>query len=141
MGTDTEREILTVMQESTLGMRLCIPTEDDRGLSAQLSAHFGRAPYYTIVAEAGEDVDIVENESDHFGGSKRPPQFVADLDVTAVAVDELGQRSKAVFAEQDIEVYQAPAGTVANIVRAFEEDDLSPISSEDVHPSGHHRRD
>jgi predicted Fe-Mo cluster-binding NifX family protein len=40
-------------------MRLCIPTIDDAGLDAQLSAHFGSAPYYTIVDTESEAFEVV----------------------------------------------------------------------------------
>ncbi|MDQ1281302.1 MAG: Dinitrogenase iron-molybdenum cofactor biosynthesis protein, partial [Thermoproteota archaeon] len=30
-------------------VRIVIPTIDENGLDAQLSEHFGRAPYFTIV--------------------------------------------------------------------------------------------
>ncbi len=30
-------------------MRLCIPTINERGLTARLSPHFGSAPYHTVI--------------------------------------------------------------------------------------------
>ena len=30
-------------------MKICIPTADNNGMDAKASAHFGSAPYYTVV--------------------------------------------------------------------------------------------
>jgi predicted Fe-Mo cluster-binding NifX family protein len=38
-----------------MNMRIAVPSVDDRGLESEMSAHFGRAPYYTLVdVENGE---------------------------------------------------------------------------------------
>ncbi len=119
-------------------MRLCIPTKDDTGREAQLSDHFGRAPYYTIVDTGESSLEVVENESDHFGGSKQPPAFVADLDVDAVVVEELGERSMTVFERRGVDVYQSTENTVEGLWNLLERDALPELDTDDVHPSGHH---
>lgn len=120
-------------------MRIAIPTEDERGRDGAVSEHFGRAPSYAIVDAATGETEVVENHSDHYGGTKLPPEFVADLDVAAVIVDELGERSRAVFDERGVEVYsRGDRETVADLVEAFSADALEPLDPADVHPSGHH---
>jgi hypothetical protein len=59
--------------------RIVIPAEDGNGLNARLSEHFGRAPYFIIVElEDGNisNVQVVPNESEHFGGFGRPPDRI-----------------------------------------------------------------
>lgn len=119
-------------------MRVCIPTTDDTGHKASLSDHFGRAPFYTVLETDSGAADAVENKSDHFGGDKQPPVFIADLDVDAVIVRELGERSKTVFDERGIDVYRATAETVRDLLAAFERGKLAEVGTDDVHPSGHH---
>lgn len=122
-------------------MRLCIPTRDDSGREATRSEHFGRAPYYAVVDTDTSDVEVVENESDHHGGSTQPPVFVANLDVDAVVVEELGERSMSVFEKRGIDVYRASQTDVESLVDAFERGALSELDADDVHPSGHHDAD
>jgi predicted Fe-Mo cluster-binding NifX family protein len=119
-------------------MRLCIPTRDDSGRQAQLSEHFGRAPYYTVVDTDDSSVEVVENESDHYGGATQPPVFVANLDVDAVVVEEVGERSMSVFERRGIDVYRANQTDVESMVDAFERGVLPELDADDVHPSGHH---
>lgn len=121
-------------------MEVCIPTAESAGLDASISAHFGQAPYYTIVTTSDGSVEVVENTSDHYGGSKRPPVFVADLGVDAVVVETVGKRSMETFAERGIDVYEAPADTVDAVLTALDRQELERLEPADAHPSGHHRR-
>ncbi|AKH96997.1 NifB/NifX family molybdenum-iron cluster-binding protein [Halanaeroarchaeum sulfurireducens] len=118
-------------------MRVCVPTTDDAGLDAELSEHFGRAPFYTIADTETDAVETVENESDHRGGTKLPPTFVADLDVDAVIVTDIGRRSATRFAQRDIEMYQASSGTVADLRDRFADGALHQLDVDDAHDHSH----
>lgn len=118
-------------------MRVCVPTTDDTGLDAPKSDHFGRAPMYTIVDTETDAVETVENRSRPVGGSKMPPEFVADYDVDAVLVDHVGRRGMELFEELGIEVYHAPGETVRAVVEAFRAGDLETLGMADAHEHGH----
>jgi len=51
-------------QESLMKRRknviIAVATEDDRGLDATLSQHFGRCPYYVVVSTDGDEVTEVK---------------------------------------------------------------------------------
>ncbi|MFW5924491.1 MAG: NifB/NifX family molybdenum-iron cluster-binding protein, partial [archaeon] len=100
-------------------MRVCVPTTDDAGRTAQLSDHFGRAPYYTIVDTETDEIEVVPNESRHRGGTKMPPTYVAEYDVDAVLLDHVGKRGMELFDEHGIDVLQTDDGTVDDVVDRF----------------------
>lgn len=117
-------------------MRVCLPTTDDAGFDAQLSDHFGRAPYYTIVDTDEDDVDVVPNQSRHRGGSKMPPTFVAEQDVDIVILDHVGKRGMQLFEEHGIDVYEAPAETVSAVVDGFDPETSRQLDMSDAHSHG-----
>ncbi|MFB6093598.1 MAG: NifB/NifX family molybdenum-iron cluster-binding protein [Halanaeroarchaeum sp.] len=118
-------------------MRVCIPTTDESGRDAPRSDHFGRAPYYTFVDLETDEIEVVENQSRHRGGSAMPPTFVAERGADAVLVDHVGKRGLALFDEHGVEVYQTESGTVADVVAQFESDDAETITAEDAHGHDH----
>lgn len=80
-----------------MGERIIIPTEDNIGLNARLSEHFGRAPYFTVV-ELDENGSIssiraVANLSEHFGGFGRPPDTILQLRPNALITYGMGPRA------------------------------------------------
>lgn len=50
-------------------MKVCIPTYGKSGLNDQVNEHFGRAPTFTIVDTDNMEVKVIENRSEHMGGS------------------------------------------------------------------------
>ncbi|UWG47122.1 putative Fe-Mo cluster-binding protein, NifX family [Halanaeroarchaeum sp. HSR-CO] len=122
-------------------MRACVPTTSDDGATAELSGHFGQAPYYTIVDTETDAVDVIANRSDHRGGSKLPPTYVAEHDVDAVLVTEVGKRGMRLFDDYGIDVFQSEEGTVEEIVDRFRNDELAVFEYEDAHGHGRGEHD
>lgn len=56
-------------------MKLCIPTLGNGGLEDLVSEHFGRAPTFTVVDMANNEVKVAENTGEHFGGAGRNQRF------------------------------------------------------------------
>ncbi|MFB6133564.1 MAG: NifB/NifX family molybdenum-iron cluster-binding protein [Halanaeroarchaeum sp.] len=117
-------------------MRACLPTTDDAGVEADVSDHFGRAPYYTIVDTATGDVEVVENKSRHRGGEQMPPTFVAEQDVDVVVLDHVGKRGMNLFETHGIDVYEVQAGTVEAAIDAFDPDESRRLGMDDAHSHG-----
>ncbi|MCM8783155.1 MAG: hypothetical protein NC818_00015 [Candidatus Omnitrophica bacterium] len=58
-------------------MRICIPTETDKGLKAQVYSHFGSAPYFTIYDTEKETIETVTNtNTDHLHGNCQPMKIL-----------------------------------------------------------------
>ena len=112
--------------------RIVIPAEDGNGLDARLSEHFGRAPYF-IVVELNEDgsisnVQAVSNESEHFGGSGRPPDRLLQFKPNAVITYGMGPRALSIFQEARVAVLKANADTVKEVVEAYRQDRLEELT-------------
>jgi len=118
-------------------MRIAVPSADDSGLDAPLFDHFGRAPFYVIVDTDTGSVESIQNRSKHMGGTKMPPTFVAEHDVDAALAGHIGRRGIVLFGDQDIDVYRAEEGTVADAVDRLEAGALDQLGPEDGHAHGH----
>ena len=111
--------------------RIVIPAEDGNGLNARLSEHFGRAPYFIIVElEDGNisNVQVVPNESEHFGGFGRPPDRILQFMPNAVITYGMGPRALSIFQEARIAVLKANADTVKDVVEAYRQDKLEELT-------------
>jgi predicted Fe-Mo cluster-binding NifX family protein len=124
----------------TVKERIVIPAEDENGLNARLSKHFGRAPYF-IVVELNEDgsianVQAVPNESEHFGGTGRPPDRLLQFKPNAVITYGMGQRALSIFQEAKVAVLRANASTVKEVIEAYRQNKLEELT-EGCHQSHH----
>ena len=57
-------------------MKICVPTMGSGGLNGQISSHFGRAPNFTIVDSDSDEVVILDNTAEHFGGVAKTPEII-----------------------------------------------------------------
>ena len=101
-------------------MKICIPTLGNEGLDDSVSEHFGRAPTFTIVDVANNEVKIVQNTGEHFGGMGIVPEVVAEAGAEIVLCSGLGPRAISMFEQSGIEVYVGARGTVRDAIRAFQ---------------------
>jgi len=113
-------------------MKLCIPTMGDRGLDETVSAHFGRAPTFTIVDVSTNEVKVLRNESEHFGGAGLPPEILANAGAHVLICSGLGPRAITMFEEKGIDVYVGAAGTVKDAIKAFQEGTLHEATDENA---------
>jgi len=74
-------------------MRIVIPTNDDKGLLANMGAHFGKANFYTIVEldENGiKNVEVVKNPGHGAGGCSNAIANILTLKPDALIVVGIG---------------------------------------------------
>ena len=74
-------------------MKICIPTEDDRGLESRLFDHLGSAPFYTMIDLDGGELEIVRNRD--CGEDSRPLHYIKDFknhQIDAVVCGDVGRR-------------------------------------------------
>ncbi len=120
--------------------RLVVPVLDNRGLNAQLSEHFGRAPYFAVidVADDGQIVaqQSVANVSEHFGGVGRPPDRILQLQPTALITYGMGPRALAIFQQARVAVLRANANTLQTVIAAYAQDQLEELT-EGCHEARH----
>ena len=115
----------------TLKEKVVIPTEDENGLNARLSQHFGRAPYFVVVElEEGKvlSVQVVPNKSEHFGGNGRPPDRILQLRPNAVITFGMGPGALSRFQEAGVPVYRAQSDIVKEVVDAYVQGKLEELT-------------
>jgi len=121
-------------------VRIVIPVMNKTGLDAQLSEHFGRAPYFTVI-ELDENRSVmsqrtVPNTSEHFGGTGRPPDRILQFKPDALITYGMGPRALNIFQSANVAVLQANANTVRDVVSAYSNDKLEELT-EGCHHAQH----
>jgi len=122
-------------------MKICIPTNDDRGMDAVLCDHFGSAPFFTFIDTETGTCEVMKNGgSDHVHGACRPLEFMGKRPVDAVVCRGLGRGAFSKLQAGGVKVLVSLEADVSETVRAFEEDRLLAMSLERAcggHGHGH----
>lgn len=123
-----ERENWKIREEVNERMKLCIPTLGSGGLSDLVSEHFGRAPMFIVVNMMNNEVHMVANTGEHFGGLGNVPELIAGAGAEVLICSGLGPRAITAFEQLGIEVYVGASGTVQDAIRAFQAGELVEAS-------------
>jgi len=113
-------------------MKICIPTNGDKGLDDTVGEHFGRVPTYTIVDLDTEEVKVIPNTSHHAGGQGYPPEIMSREGVNTMVCSGLGRRAINMFEEMGIDVYIGATGSVKDAVSAFKQGKLQKAGASDA---------
>ena len=121
-------------------VRIVVPVMDKTGLDAQLSEHFGRAPYFTVI-ELDENKSVVSqktvpNTSEHFGGTGRPPDRILQFKPNALITYGMGPRALDIFQSANVAVLKANANNVRDVISAYSSDKLEELT-EGCHHAQH----
>jgi predicted Fe-Mo cluster-binding NifX family protein len=120
-------------------MRLLIPTTDTSGISARLSGHFGRAPYYTVADTATGKVVVAANPSIAQGeghehgtaGCVPASEVFGKGGFDAVVCQGIGPGAMNQLAQAGVPVFVHDGPDVASAVSAFRERSLRTATSAD----------
>lgn len=116
-------------------MKIGVPTMGDKGLEEAVSEHFGRAPTFTIVDMRTNEVKVLPNTGEHFGGFKLAPEILSEEGVEVMLCSGLGPRAISMFEQFGIEVYVAvdsSVTTVMDAIRAFQAGSLREASDKNA---------
>jgi predicted Fe-Mo cluster-binding NifX family protein len=125
------KRMLKGLEGGKLKERIVIPAEDGNGLNARLSKHFGRAPYFIIVEFEDDNisnVQVVPNESEHFGGFGLPPDRILQFRPNAVITYGMGPRALSIFQRAGVAVLKANADVVKDVVEAYMQGRLEELT-------------
>ena len=114
------------------GLRVCVPTLGWRGLDDEVCEHFGRAPTFTIVDLSTGKVEVIQNVSEHMGGSGLPPEIMRSHGVDVMICSGIGPRAVRMFEQFGVEVYVGAYGTVREAIRAWQAGKLQMATDENV---------
>ncbi len=118
-------------------VRIVVPVMDETGLNSQLSEHFGRAPYFTIV-ELDENRSVVSqktvpNTGEHFEDTEHPPSCIGPSRILQFKPDVLityglGPRALNIFQSANVAVLKANANTAEEVVSAYTNNKLAELT-------------
>ncbi len=97
-------------------MKICVPTSGQGGYDDLVSEHFGRAPTFTVVDTDSNNVNVIDNQSEHMGGSGKPPEQIAKTGAQVLLCSGLGPRAIDMLTSFGIEVYVGAQGTARQAV-------------------------
>jgi predicted Fe-Mo cluster-binding NifX family protein len=118
-------------------MKIAIPTVNDAGLESVVSEHFGRSAFFAIFDTETKEIHSVGNQGQHFGGSHRPAEVVANAATDVILCTNLGQKAFRYFQEREITVYTGASGKVRDVLRAHSEGRLQSATEAGSCPGRH----
>jgi predicted Fe-Mo cluster-binding NifX family protein len=120
-------------------MKLCMPTEDEAGLDGQLSSHYGRTPYFTVVDSGTNECVVLPNGRAHHahGQCGEAAAAFAGQGVDAVVCRGVGRGALGGLLARGMSVYVTAAPTVAAAVYAFREGRLTQATLFEACGGGH----
>lgn len=123
--------------------RISFSCEDNGGLKSQMSMHFGRCPYYTLVDMEGEDIKSVEVVENPYFNNHTPgvvPHFINTQRANVMIAGGMGPRAIDIFQSLGIEVATGVGGQVENVLKAYLEGKVrgtAPCAHDHPHEGGH----
>jgi len=112
--------------------KVCVPTAAHGGLDDLVGEHFGRVPTYTIYDSETDTVEIIDNTSEHAGGSGLPGDILSGLGIDVLLCSGLGQRAIGILTGNGIEVCVGVSGTADEAIEAWKKGNLSKASEGDA---------
>lgn len=103
-------------------------SESDDKLQAQVSAHFGKCPFYTIIEIEENNPGLVYTlENPYFEQGHQPgqlPNFLHEQGIDVIISGGMGQRAVGFFSQFGIEVITGAEGTVQETLDAYLEGNI-----------------
>jgi len=120
-------------------MKLCIPTDDERGLMGRLSSHFGSAPFFTLVdSETGEARVVANLHEQHEPGTCQSAEALRGYGVGAVVCRGLGRRAFARLRNMGLPVFVTDGEDPAEALAKYRSGRLDRLTSESACHGGRH---
>lgn len=107
------------MSEDTL---IVVATEDACGFDGEVSAHFGRCPFFLLAEARGKMVTISRVLPNPYVGAQRPREatrFVHELGANAIIAGGMGTGAAEMFNGFGIDVATGVTGTVATVLGTY----------------------
>lgn len=103
--------------------RVTFACDDAHGLDANMSGHFGRCPYYTIVDIEKDEVKNVKVIANPFADNHVPgkvPHFIKDQKANVMIAGGMGPKAIDLFHGFGIEVHTGVSGKVKDVLKAYQ---------------------
>jgi predicted Fe-Mo cluster-binding NifX family protein len=125
-------------------MKIAISVENNQGLESQSAHHFGRCPFFALVElnESGTDkLEIIQNPFFETHQPGQVPEFIHQQNAQVMISGGMGRRALEFFSQYGIEVKTGAAGSVKQVLEAYQGGELeegSSCSQSEAHHRGHH---
>jgi predicted Fe-Mo cluster-binding NifX family protein len=113
-------------------MKIVIPTNDKRGLSAGVAEHFGRCATYTFLDSEGELLEVIENTSEHMGGVGLPPELMKKNGANILLCKGLGLRALELCQQLGMDVYISNEESAEGIFKEWKNGHAKKAGMEDA---------
>jgi len=97
-------------------MKICVPTMGEGGMQEAVCQHFGRAPTFTMIDLDSGEIKILQNVSEHMGGTGLPTETIFAAGVQVMIVGGLGPKAVAMFNQGGVDVFVGATGTVKDAI-------------------------
>lgn len=119
-------------------MKVCIPTNEDKGKESVAFSHFGSAPLFLLVdTDTGAIEKIDNSDSHHEHGMCHPMAALDNRVVDAVLVGGIGRRALMGLNAAGIKVFKSEELTVTELVGKINAGDLCEMTPDSA-CGGHH---
>jgi len=122
-------------------MKIALASDEDKGLEAGLSQHFGRCPYYVLVDIDGEEVKDVKTVQNPFygrhGEAGEVPNFIRGLGADVIIAGGMGPKAIGFFNEFRIKAITGGSGMVKDVIKAYLNGEWQGASACSDHDSSH----
>ncbi len=109
-------------------MKICIPVNEDNGLSSTVCAHFGSAPLFIVVDTDTSECESIENKNRHHAhGMCTPLASLQGVTLDGVAVGGIGAGALNKLRAGGIQVFLSEFATVKETADAAKSGTLKPL--------------
>lgn len=108
-------------------MKIAIPVDEDK---KSICVSFARAPYFMMVDETDEKIEIVENMAAFAqgGAGLKAAQFLVDQNVQSLITVRCGENSAQVLQAANIAIYKSENTDAKQNIQLFKEKKLAPLT-------------
>lgn len=104
-------------------MKIAIATDDNMGLDAVVSHHFGRCPYYVVVDVDDKEIKDVETVKNPFyeshGQTGEVPRFIHSLGVDVIISGGMGPKAIGFFQQLGVQAFTGASGIVRDVINDY----------------------
>jgi len=104
-------------------MKIALATDDNKGLEAVLSHHFGRCPYYVVVDVDDKQIGEVKAlQSPFYGSHGEPgevPTFIKGIGARVIIAGGMGPKAIGFFEQFGIQAVTGVSGMVREVIHAY----------------------
>ncbi|MCY3411243.1 MAG: NifB/NifX family molybdenum-iron cluster-binding protein [Candidatus Heimdallarchaeota archaeon] len=110
---------------------IAFPISNANSRDDKAYGHFGKAKSFYVVKDINDPSkdEIIANESDHFGGTLSPPDFLKEtVSIDAICTIGMGMKAIAKFQSHNIAVYQIDDEPISIVLEKYRNQELTEMT-------------